>query len=328
MKVLFISSTHNKAGRGSIVRMQGESLSRQGVEVYYFGIDRGGFAGYISSIFQLGRSLRRNNVDILHAHYGLSALVALPFKIRFPLVVSFMGDDILGTNNEDGTIRKGSLLLARFNVFLSKWIFTHTIVKSRQMFEKLNHRKASIIANGVNLTLFRPADKAEARAIIGEASTTKLILFLSDPSRVEKNYRLAEKAVLLIGDTDVKLLAVYRHEYLSLVDFYNAADVILLTSFHEGSPNVIKEAMACNRPIVSTDVGDVREITGDTQGCWLSSFEPTDVAKKIEAALMFAEKMKETKGRDSIIRQGLDSDTVAVNILSVYRSVLSGKKIN
>jgi teichuronic acid biosynthesis glycosyltransferase TuaC len=70
----------------------------------------------------------------------------------------------------------------------------------------------------------------------------------------------------------------------------NAADLLLLTSLTEGSPQVIKEAMACNCPIVATDVGDIREIIGYTDGCYITTFKPSDVAVKIQAAFLLGKK--------------------------------------
>jgi glycosyltransferase involved in cell wall biosynthesis len=99
----------------------------------------------------------------------------------------------------------------------------------------------------------------------------------------------------------------------------NAADVVILTSLWEGSPNVIKEAMACNRPIVSTDVGDVRWIFGDTPGCYVTSNDAVDVAEKIQSALDFSKDQHVTKGRDRLLKLGLNADHVAVKILKFYQ---------
>jgi glycosyltransferase involved in cell wall biosynthesis len=92
-----------------------------------------------------------------------------------------------------------------------------------------------------------------------------------------------------------------------------------LTSFHEGSPNVIKEAMACNCPIVSTDVGDVKDVIGNTEGCYITTFDLQDVIRKIKMALDFG---KRTKGRERIMQAGLDSKTIANRIIDVYHQVL------
>ena len=104
--------------------------------------------------------------------------------------------------------------------------------------------------------------------------------------------------------------------------YYNAADLLLLTSKHEGSPNIIKEAMACNCPVVSTDVGDVRWVIGNTKGCYITSSNPVGVAQKVMLALEFSEKNSRTKGRERIMELGLDSDTIAAKIIAVYKKVL------
>ena len=104
--------------------------------------------------------------------------------------------------------------------------------------------------------------------------------------------------------------------------YLNAADALVLTSLWEGSPNVIKEAMACNLPIVSTDVGDVKEVIGDTEGCYITSYEPSDVAGKIKLALDFG---KRTNGREKI--KHLEINTIAKRIIDVYNEVLQKKSM-
>ena len=105
--------------------------------------------------------------------------------------------------------------------------------------------------------------------------------------------------------------------------YYSAADVVLLTSVTEGSPNVIKEAMACNCPIVSTDVGDVREVLGNTEGCYISGLDPVEVAEKTKKALEFSYTKGRTKGRQRIIELGLDSESIAKKIVEVYKKALN-----
>jgi teichuronic acid biosynthesis glycosyltransferase TuaC len=324
MKVLFVSSTNKKNDTGPIVKTQGEALRQIGITVDYFGIGGGGAGGYLRAATLLARHFHDNSYDIIHAHYGMSAWVALLAGRHAPLVVSFMGDDILGSNRHGGAVKKISLLIARINILFSKWFFSHSIVKSGEMLGKMNHKKVSVIPNGINLGLFCPADKLSARNKISIEPAVKLITFISDPSREEKNYLLAAEAVKLINDQAVILLPVYNLNQSNLPDYYNAADLVLLTSFHEGSPNVIKEAMACNCPVVSTDVGDVRMVTGRTEGCFISSFDPADVSEKIMQAIIFRVEKGQTNGRDRIIELGLDSETVAWQIEGVYKKVLSG----
>jgi len=233
-----------------------------------------------------------------------------------------MGDDLVGSRKTDGRITKISKILARLNSLLARWFYDLSIVKSEEMLSKVRTKKVALIPNGVNTNLFKPKSKEEARQKLSIDSRVRLAIFVSDPSRVEKNFLLAEKAVKSIDNQNVLLLPLFGLDHKNLVDYYNAADVLVLTSFHEGSPNVIKEAMACNCPIVSTEVGDVKWVIGETEGCYLASFDPQDFAETIKLALDFSEKHGRTNGREIIIELGLDSETIANKIINVYKKVL------
>jgi len=130
---------------------------------------------------------------------------------------------------------------------------------------------------------------------------------------------LANESVEIVRTShkEVELLNVYGKSQKSLNKYYNASEVLLLTSLYEGSPNVIKEAMACNISIVSTNVGDVKEIIGKTEGCYIASFDPKDMAEKIKMALNFNQR---TNGRINI--QHLEINKIARKIITVYKSVL------
>jgi len=194
-----------------------------------------------------------------------------------------------------------------------------TIVKTRQMEDMLRMSKLHVIPNGVNMERFTLMEKNKAREKIKYFSEKKLILFLADPRRSEKNFPLAKQVVDALNNPDIELMAVYNVSNELIPCYLNAADALLLTSKWEGSPNVIKEAMACNLPIVSTDVGDVKEVIGSTEGCYICSYDPKVVAEKIKMALDFG---KRTNGRERIIELGLDADNIAKKIINVYDKVL------
>jgi len=102
----------------------------------------------------------------------------------------------------------------------------------------------------------------------------------------------------------------------------NAANLLVLTSFHEGSPNVIKESMACNLPIVSTNVGDVKQVIERVDGCFLAGYETAEFSQKLKLALDFSMKTGRTKGRERILESGLDSESIAERLIDVYKRVL------
>lgn len=323
MKVLFISRGNSKTGISPLIKNQGESLIVEGVVVSYFTIMGKGPKAYLKNITPLKLLLKENKFDIIHSHYGLSAIMGLFSKRKEKSIVSFMGDDLLGSNYKDGTTSYSSKVLAIINRLFSKWFYDYSIVKSMEMKSKILSRNVTLIPNGVDTEFFIPMDRLEALKLLEWDITKKHILFAANPYRLEKNFVLSKQALSLINNNEIELHSLVDLMHSQISVWMNASNVILLSSFHEGSPNVIKEAMACNRPIVSTDVGDVKWVIGETEGCYLTLFNPKDVADKIDLALTFSEEKEKTKGRERILELGLDSDTIAKRIIKVYNKVLN-----
>ena len=326
MKILFISSGTSKRGVSPLVKSQGRSIDEKGHSVDYFTVKEGGLTGYLGAARQLRKYLNEHeSFDLLHAHYGLSALTALLGKQQgMPLVVSFMGDDVMGSKRLDGSVTLFSRFLVQLNRFMARFFYDAVIVKSDEMKERLGLERVHVIPNGVNLDAFYPEEKRTVRKRLGTQDDEKMVLFVSNPERPEKNYALAERSVNLLNEEGEKILlkALYGQKRDTVRDWMNATDVMVLTSYHEGSPNVIKEAMACNCPVVSTDVGDVKEVVGETEGCWMGGYDSKDFAAQLQRALEFAKNQGRTKGRKQILRSGLDKESIAKRIIGVYREVL------
>lgn len=314
MKVLFVCSGNKDGGVSVIVRNQGDSLLEKGINIGYFLIKGKGVLGYLKNVRKLRSLIRNQAFDILHAHYGDSGIVSYLAKRRdIPVVVSFMGSDLMGSIGGGGQYTFISRCFAYIHRFFARR-YDCCIVKSTVQKDKLPAvRKFAVVPNGINLSRFYPYDKNVARRRIGLPVDKQLILFVSDPARLEKNYKLALESVSRIKAEEVKLIVVHGVTQNKVNDFLNACDVLLLTSFHEGSPNIIKEAMACNCPIVATDVGDVREIIGDIEGCYIAKWDPQDVSIKIRDALSFN---KRTTGRCNITH--LAADRIAERIIRIY----------
>jgi len=222
-----------------------------------------------------------------------------------PVIITFQGCDI---NRKDIRLfSQLAILGSEYNIFVDNELSRKVPIK----------RKYSIIPYGIDLkTSFFPRNKNECRKELGIDRSETVILFASSFDRIEKNYPLAKKAINLLGDAILIELGQGYSVY-KINQFYNACDVLLLTSVREGSPQVIKEAMACNCPIVSTDVGDVKDVIGNTEGCYITSYDPEDVAEKIKKAIAFG---KRTRGRNNI--QHLESSVIADKIIEVYKKVL------
>lgn len=308
MKVLIVHSG-NSIRMSSFVAEQAEALTYLGVRITFFGIKGKGALGYLKNLPLLKRRVRDEKIDIVHAHYGLSGLLASLQKI-VPTIVTFHGSDINIVSNR---------LLSFFASRLVKVnIFVHPDLPQKIWYVS---QDLNIIPCGVKLDTFHSFSRNEARNLLGMTPNEKCVLFSSSFDNKNKNYPLARKALDLLTDR-AKLIELkgYARDQVALL--MNAVDVLLVTSFSETGPLVVKEAMACNCPVVATDVGDIAWLFGEESGYYLCSFDPVDVAAKLKMALEFTEKNGRTKGRDKIIEKGLDSEKIARRIINVYESVL------
>lgn len=310
MRVLFVSSGNTVFGISPITQSQGESIKHSGIELSYFPIVGRGFLNYVKSIWHLNRHLVVNKYDIIHAHYSLTAFIVALAGAN-PIVVSLMGSDA-----------KNSTLVKVVIKIFNRLFWKHIIVKSEEMFNNLGIPSVSVIPNGVDTKKFIQMDRRECQKKLNWDLTKKHILFAAKPSRPEKNYTLAKEMFLLLDNDNFILHTLIDVLPAKMPVWLNAADAVFLTSLWEGSPNVIKEAMACNRPIVATDVGDIRWLFGETKGCYISAFNATDLKDKIEEAVL----LNKTNTRERIAELELDSSTIARKIINLYSLVLQGVK--
>lgn len=303
MKVLFVASgNHGKVS--PVVKAQGDSLVKAGLEVDYFLIKGKGMKGYLRQIRPLRKYWKEHHFDVVHVHYSLSAYVASLAGVK-PLVVSLMGSDVKATGWHSRLVR----------LFSKLFCWKDIIVKSKDMAEAVRMKQAQIIPNGVDMDWFVPMDQKACRDKLGWKEGVRHILFPADPKRPEKDFQLAQEAVKLLNE-NVEVHVFQQVEHNDTVFYYNAADVVLLTSKWEGSPNVIKEALACCRPIVSTNVGDVKNRMSGVEGCYVAeTHEPDELAGILKRAL---EWKGNTKGRDAIISDKLGSKQIAEKLITIY----------
>lgn len=306
MKILFVSGGNR--GISPVIHNQGDSLLPQNVTVEYYPIKGKGLIGYLSNVKKLRRFLRENHFDVVHAHYSLTAFVA-SLAMASPLVVSLMGSDV----------KKGRFYRMLIHLFAFFFSWKTIIVKSEDMKASLKIGKAMVTPNGVDLHRFCELAQSECQKKLGWDVNMKHILFPANISRPEKNYKLLVEAVEQLDNKNIEVHWFNNVPNENTPLWYNAADVVVMTSLWEGSPNAIKEAMACNRPIVSTKVGNVDWLFGSTEGCYFTDFSAIDCADKIRMALSFKGK---TKGRQRIINLGLSNDLVAKRLVDIYREVL------
>lgn len=327
MKILFVFSGNSRQFPISpFTKSQADSLRDRGMEVDYFPIVGKGGLNYLKNVGPLRKHLKSNRYDLIHAHYSLCGWVAVLAAMgRIPVVVSLMGDDAQGTFTGNNRIDFKS----RYLIFLTRLIqpFVGAIISKSANLVKPVWRQsiAHIIPNGVRLEHFK-IYPGGCREELNLSTDKKYVLFLGNPDDTNKNIALVQSAAQLLNRPDVQVLNPYPVTHDQVVKYLNSADVFVLCSFGEGSPNVVKEAMTCSCPMVVTPAGDAAWVVGDEPGCYVSTYDPADFAEKLQAALVFAETEGRTKGRERILRMGLDADAIAAKIEAVYCGILGLEK--
>ena len=325
MKVLFVSSGNGKYGISSFIKIQAESLKRENINIDFFPVQGKGIKGYIKSGLELKKYLKEHSYDLIHAHYTLSGWSAVIGSGKIPVILSLMGSDAYG----DIIAPNKSTLKSKYITLLTYLIqpFVKKLISKSANIEKYvwQKRKSIIIPNGINIEKFKPAGK-DYKKELGLDKDKQYALFLGKNESVRKNYKLTEKAISYLNNNNVKFLNPYPLSHEQIPKYLNAVDVLIHPSLAEGSPNLVKEAMACNCPVVSTNVGDVEWLFGNEPGHYLTIFEPEDVAKKIEQALEFARMQGRTNGRQRIMELGLDAGSVARRLIKVYEEVLDERR--
>jgi len=310
LHILFVTNTYPtamKPGDSPQIRDQIEALKLRGVNVDMIFIDRHitkwNYARAAWKIFLL--SFQERRYDLIHAYYGHCGFLAL-LQFSYPVVTTFLGSDLL--HPRDGAIGK---VAARFA--------NGIIVQSEEMRRVVKREDICIIPFGVNLNLFTPSPKQEARQELGFNTTEKLVLFPWDPERPVKRYDVIQESIQIVQQryNDVRIVSVYDRPHAIIARYMSCCDVMVLASDHEGSPMAVREAMACNLPIVSVDVGDVRQIIENVEGCYLCEREPGDIAEKV---MWVFEQDRRTEGA-RFIRQ-IDADWCADQVLVLYDAIL------
>ena len=305
MKILIVAS-YNKNRFAPFIVEQATALEKQQCEIEWFGLQGKGLMGYLKNLSALKKKIKAFQPNIIHAHYGLSGLFA-NMQRCIPVVTTYHGSDI----NDKKALRfsKMAMRLSAWNVFVSR----QTLGKAQLK------KKYSLLPCGVDLSELQLTEKTEARRQMHLAFDKKYVLFAGAFDNRVKNALLAQQAVQNLHDDGVALLELKGYSREEVTMLMCAADALIMTSFSEGSPQVNKEALACGCPIVSVDVGDVKERVERVEGCYVAKTrESNELADLLRKALLFEGK---TKGREKIVADGLDNRQVAEKLLTIYNHV-------
>jgi glycosyltransferase involved in cell wall biosynthesis len=327
MKILAVTNIYPSSdapGWGTFVEQQVKGLRRVGLEVEVLFADRArnGPGIYRKLSTTLQERVTHTSPALIHVMYGglIAEVVTRVVRDR-PTVVSFCGSDLLG-EPLSGRLRR---LAAGLGVLASRAAARRAdgvIVKSVNLRDALPfkvQRKVVVVPNGVDLVRFRPMCRVECRARLGWEDGGFHVLFPANSGNAVKRPWLAQAAVdvLRAAGTQAELhhLSGVPHEMVPL--WLNASDALLLTSQHEGSANVIKEALACDIPVVSVDVGDARERLRNVDGCHIAAPDATDLACKL---MLVHDGARRVEGRAAVANLSLEA--VARRLKEFYEVLL------
>jgi D-inositol-3-phosphate glycosyltransferase len=272
--------------------------------------------------FNLENFWKDNNLkyDIVFTHYWMSALVGkyLWETQQIPYIAMYhtLGavKNAIGIGEGESELR---IVSERETVHDCQRIIVATEQEKEDVVRYYDAapEKIGVVPCGVNMELFKPLDRVDARQKLG-LNNQKILLFVGriDPlkgiDKLVKTLPLLKnqgnfKLVIVGGDENsreelkglnklaseinisdsIDFRGLVKQEQLSV--FYNAADVCVVPSYYESFGLVPLESLACGTLVVATDVGDLKGIikSGET-GCIVSSNSPEKLAEGITSILL------------------------------------------
>lgn len=265
----------------------------------------------------LRRAIASFRPHVVHAHFGTATSFLCAASTSLPLIITFRGSD-LNRDYEIGRLRSAvGIILSQLSSLRSAQI----ICVSRQLADRLWWRNAVVLTDGIDLNAFQPVDRDRARSELGWTQAERVVLFNGGDRPLAKGLDLVQDA---IADAE-RVVGRIRLVVLDgtvpperMPHYYNAADCLALASLREGSPNVIKEAMACNLPVVCTDVGDARERLSEVHPSAVVQRDPHAFGEALAGILKLQER---SNGREHA--RDFDEIPLSFNIRSLYEKARS-----
>ncbi|HKW15056.1 MAG TPA: glycosyltransferase family 4 protein [Candidatus Krumholzibacteria bacterium] len=311
---------------GTFVRDEVESMRRAGVHVdVYFVNGRRNKLAYAAMPFGLASRLSMRRYDIVHVHHSYCGAIATLQK-SVPVVWT-IHEGALNAHEAPRVDRRVTKLPA-YSSALKRWVAARVdavVAVSERVRAPLGRDDAEVIPSGIDLEKFVPMERSEAKRALGLPLNRRYVLFPSSPSRPEKRYQLAKRAVDRLREMapeaqDVDLVVLDRIPHHQVPLYMNACEVVLLTSAFEASPVTIREALACNIAVVSTAVGDVPLVLAGIEGCRVVDPSANDMAQALRGVLADGGRVR---GRERMY--GFSRERTAERLIDVYRRVLESR---
>jgi glycosyltransferase involved in cell wall biosynthesis len=268
---------------------------------------------YLLSIFKLNFKISNSKYDIIHIHFGLSGFFLLfnPF-LKTPIVT---------------TLHSADIDIIKSNQFFV-WVSKQVVKKSKKVFY-LNDKMLEILETQKGKLIYLPCGVNTDDFYKEQISSKKdelIIGFPANKMRPEKNYLLFEEIIkTLQGQLGIKISVVEFHNKnrREVRESLNLIDLLLMTSLSEGSPQIVKEALSCDTPVISSNVGDVKKILEGVDNCYLvDSFESLDYIEPIMKIIKNKSLKVRSTGRQQIFRLKLDEKSISERIYLEYNKLI------
>lgn len=312
---------------GSFVKDETEALRRAGVEIdVYFVNGRASKLAYAAMPFGFFARLRRTRYDVVHVHHSFCGLVATRQR-RVPVVWTFHEGEITGGTAD--ALREQPIKHVAYSKRMKQFVARRVdalVLVAEHLRAPLGRPDAMYLPAGIDFDLFAPTESSAAKRRLGLSGEKRYVLFPAVPSRVEKRYELAKRAVEIARERtpemrDVELIALNNVPHEEVPYYMNASEAVLLTSAFEASPVVIREALACNVPVLSTDVGDARVMLEGIAGC---AIVPPDSERIAEALRVALRSPRRVAGRAAMEKYSLANSARA--LVALYRDVVERRR--
>jgi len=272
---------------------------------------------YLRAWWRVHRRLRENQYDLIHAQWGQTVPTTVP--TRLPLVVTFRGGEGEGIVGDDGRYTFSGYILRMVSAFAARRA-DELVAVSAHMRSYLPQRQVHIIPSGLDFSRFQLRPRDEARTELGLPLAKRLVLFVGNPAEARKRHALAQQVVSRLDQSlEAQLVVAWDVPHDRIPLYMNACDALLFVSMYEGSPNVVKEALACNLPVVSVTVGDVAERLRGVDGCYVANDDNPQALAAMLTSVLRAD--KRVDGRAAV--QELDENLLAQRMIDVYRGAIA-----
>lgn len=298
-------------------------LCELGINVRIFFLERQRYGQfiYLNAVRKIETAFNKNECNLVHVQFGgIQALQAVRAVGR-RTIITFHGTDLHG-GNPLNLPDKVSCWLGRY---ASRWAARRAgwnIIVAEHLGQHLVGvtERIDVIPTGVDYNIFYPRSISESKRLLSLDDSTHYILFCDANRNPVKRADLARSVVQLVqtGRPNTKFLELNRVPHRDVPLYLNASDCVLITSEKEGSPNIVKEAIACNVPVVSVAVGDIPERLNGIENCFVTSTRPSDLAQAVDNIL---EKNERANGRE-MKRAEIENMAVCQKVMLIYENVL------